>query len=134
LALWGFCGGFHNIGHITYKVGYDSAVLEAAFGSLTAERVLLFLHRYERGYGRQIALTFDTPASEIQKQLTKLERGGLLVSRLVGRTRLYDWNPRSVFVVPLRALLQVILEHLPPEQQSPFQDGRRRPRRAGKPG
>lgn len=109
-------------------------MLEAAFGSLAGERVLLFLHRYDRGYGRQIALAFDTPVSEVQKQLTKLESGGLVVSRLVGRTRVYEWNPRSVFVAPLRTLLQVILEHLPPERQGPFQDGRRRPRRAGKPG
>lgn len=109
-------------------------MLEATFGSLAAERVLLFLHRYERGYGREIALAFDMPVSEVQKQLAKLENGGLLVSRLIGRTRLYEWNPRSVFVAPLRALLQVVLDHLPAEQRDPFQDGRRRPRRAGKPG
>ena len=109
-------------------------MLEAAFGSLAAERVLLFLHRYERAYGRQIARAFDMPVSEIQKQLRKLELGGLVVSQMLGRTRVYDWNPRSIFVVPLRALLQVMLENLPPEQRRPYEDGRRRPRRAGKPG
>ena len=109
-------------------------MLEAAFGSLAAERVLLFMHRYEQAYGRQIAVAFDMPASEIQKQLRKLELGGLLVSRMVGRTRLYEWNPRSIFVAPLRALLQVMLENLPSEQRPPYADGRRRPRRAGKPG
>lgn len=109
-------------------------MLEAAFGSLAAERVLLFMHRYEQAYGRQIAVAFDMPASEIQKQLRKLELGGLLVSRMVGRTRLYEWNPRSIFAAPLRALLQVMLENLPSEQRHPYADGRRRPRRAGKPG
>lgn len=109
-------------------------MLEAVFGSLAAERVLLFLHRYERAYGRQIAIAFDMPVSEIQKQLRKLELGGLVVSRMIGRTRVYEWNPRSIAVAPLRALLQVVLENLPPEQRSPYQDGRRRPRRAGKPG
>ena len=109
-------------------------MLEAVFASLAAERVLLFLHRYEQAYGRQIALAFDMPVSEIQKQLRKLEVGGLLVSQMVGRTRVYGWNPRSVFVAPLRALLQAILENLPPEQRGPYADGRRRPRRAGKPG
>ena len=108
-------------------------MLEAAFGSLAAERVLLFLQRYEQAYGRQIALAFDMPVSEVQKQLRKLEGGGLLASRMVGRTRIYDWNPRSVFVAPLRLLLQVMLENLPPEQRAPYADGRRRPRRAGKP-
>ncbi len=109
-------------------------MLEAAFGSLTAERVLLFLHRYDQVYGRQIALALDIPVSEIQKQLRKFEGGGLLVSRMVGRTRVYSWNPRSVFVKSLRQVLQVLLENLPPEQRGPYADGRRRPRRAGKPG
>lgn len=109
-------------------------MLEAAFGSLVAERVLLFLHRYEQGYGRQIAAAFDTHASEVQKQLRKLELGGLLVSQTLGRTRVYRWNPRNVCVAPLRKLLQVILEHLPPEQRAPFAGRRRRPRRAGKAG
>ena len=109
-------------------------MLEAAFGSLAAERVLLYLHRYEQGYGRQIALAFDMPVNEIQKQLRKLELGGLLVSQTLGRTRVYQWNPRNVFVAPLRGLLQVALEHLPPEQREPYASGRRRPRRAGKEG
>ena len=109
-------------------------MLEATFGSLTAERVLLFLHRYGQGYGRQIAVAFDSPVSEIQKQLRKFESGGLLVSQLLGRTRVYAWNPRSIFVAPLRQLLQALLENLPAEQSRPFRDGRRRPRRAGKPG
>ena len=109
-------------------------MLEAVFGSLAAERVLLFLHRYEQAYGRQIAVAFDMPVSEIQKQLRKLELGGLLVSQMIGRTRMYTWNPRSVFVSPLRKLLQDMLENLPPEQRKPYADGRRRPRRAGKPG
>ena len=33
-------------------------MLEAIFGNLTAERVLLFLHAYDEGYARQIADTF----------------------------------------------------------------------------
>jgi hypothetical protein len=107
-------------------------MLEAAFGSLAAERVLLFLHRYERAYGRQMAVAFDMPVSEVQKQLRKLELGGLLVSQTVGRTRVYTWNPRSVFVASLRSLLQVVLENLPPEQRRPYRDARRRPRRSGK--
>lgn len=109
-------------------------MLEAVFGSLAAERVLLFLHRYEQAYGRQVAAAFDMPVSEIQKQLRKLEQGGLLVSHMLGRTRVYQWNPRNVFVAPLRALLQVVLEHQPPEQRAPYDGGRRRPRRAGKGG
>lgn len=109
-------------------------MLEATFGSLAAERVLLFMHRYDQAYGRQIALAFAMPVSEVQKQLRKFEQEGLFASRTLGRTRLYTWNPRSVFVAPLRQVLQVLLEQLPAEQRAPFTEGRRRPRRAGKPG
>ncbi len=108
-------------------------MLEAVLGSLAAERVLLFLHRYGQAYGRQIAGAFDMPVSEVQKQLRKLELGGLLVSQMLGRTRVYGWNPRHVCVAPLRELLQVVLEHLPPEQTAPYTGARRRPRRSGKP-
>jgi DNA-binding transcriptional ArsR family regulator len=109
-------------------------MLEPVLGSRAAERTLLFLQRYDEAYPRQVALAFGMPISQVQKQLSKLEEGGVLVSRLVGRTRVYGWNPRSVFVEPLRGLLQVALENLPPEQVAPFTDGRRRPRRPGKPG
>ena len=50
---------------------------------------------------------FDISNSQVQKRLLKLESGGLLVSELVGRTRLYQWNPRNPLVPPFRALLAV---------------------------
>lgn len=68
-------------------------MLEAILGSTAAERVLFFLQNYEQGYGREIAATFDIAQSQVRKQLEKFESGGILVSRLVGRTRLYQWNP-----------------------------------------
>ncbi|WP_434685931.1 hypothetical protein [Pseudanabaena minima] len=43
--------------------------------------------------------------STVQKQLQKFEDSGLLVSRSVGKTRLYTWNPRSPFVEQLKLLL-----------------------------
>ena len=35
--------------------------------------------------------------SQVQRQLERFEREGLLASRLVGRTREYRWNPRCLF-------------------------------------
>jgi len=107
-------------------------MLEAIVGSVAAEKVLLYLQNYEQAYGREIAATFDMAQSQVQKQLLKLESGGVLVSRLAGRTRLYQWNPRNPLVAPLRALLSVALGSLPaPEQQRYFRQ-RTRPRRSGK--
>jgi hypothetical protein len=108
-------------------------MLEALFGSATAERVLLYLQVYEQGYVRGIASTFELPVSQVQAQLVKFEDAGLLVSSTVGRTRLYVWNPRNPFVAPLRALLEEIVRALPEAEVRAYFRERRRPRKAGKP-
>ncbi len=107
-------------------------MLEAVVGSVAAEKVLLYLQSYEQAYGREIAGTFDLAQSQVQKQLVKLESGGVLVSRLVGRTRLYQWNPRNPLVPALRALLNAALDSLPPAEQQRYFRRRTRPRRSGK--
>ena len=108
-------------------------MLEAIFGNLTAERVLLFLHAYDEGYARQIADTFGTSLSVVQKQLHRLESGGVLVSRSMGRTRMFTWNPRYPFQAQLRQLLASAMEYLPDSEIKAYYRQRRRPRRAGKP-
>jgi len=107
-------------------------MLEAIVGSVAAEKVLLYLQNYEQAYGREIATTFGISNSQVQKQLLKLESGGLLVSQLVGRTRLYQWNPRNPLVPAFRALLEVALDSLPATEQQRFFRKRTRPRRSGK--
>jgi DNA-binding transcriptional ArsR family regulator len=107
-------------------------VLEAVFGSAAAEKVLLYLQCYEEAYGREIATTFGLAQSQAQKQLLKLESGGMLVSRLVGRTRVYEWNPRNPLVTPLRKLLQSAIDSLPAADHQRYFRSRRRPRRSGK--
>jgi predicted transcriptional regulator len=107
-------------------------MLEAVVGSAAAEKVLLYLQAYEQAYGREIAATFGVAQSQVQKQLQKLESGGVLVSRLNGRTRLYQWNRRNPLVPPLRALFEAALDALPASEQKAYFRERRRPRRSGK--
>ena len=107
-------------------------MLEAIVGSAAAEKVLLYLQNYEQAYGREIATTFDLAQSQVQKQLVKPESGGVLVSRRIGRTKLYQWNPRNPLVPALRALLGYALESLPLADQQRFFRRRTRPRRSGK--
>ena len=103
-------------------------MLESIVGSVAAEKVLLYLQNYDQAYGREIAATFGISNSQAQKQLLKLESGGLLV----GRTRLYQWNPRNPLVPPFRALLKAALDSLPAAEQQRFFRKRTRPRRGGK--
>ena len=108
-------------------------MLEPLLGSVNAERCLLFILAREEGYASEIAKFFDTDLYGIQKQLDKLETGGVLASYKAGRTRLYRFNPRYSFLKELRSLLQKALGFYPADEQERLQVVRRRPRRRGKP-
>ena len=69
----------------------------------------------------------------VQQQLARFERAGLLVSVLKGRTRLFLWNPRYLFLAEVRALLAKALRALPDSERRRYFSQRRRPRRSGKP-
>jgi DNA-binding transcriptional ArsR family regulator len=109
-------------------------VLEGILGNRSAERVLLYLEQYGVGYAREIAATFeDLTASMALAQLKRFEAAGLLVSQRQGRTLLFTWNPRSVFVKEVRALLRKALDALPERERKQYFQKRRRPRRSDKP-
>jgi hypothetical protein len=80
-----------------------------------------------------MAKFFDTDLYGIQKQLDKLETGGVLASYKAGRTRLYRFNPRYSFLKELRVLLEKALGFYPADEQERLRIFRRRPRRRGKP-
>jgi hypothetical protein len=108
-------------------------MIESLVGSLNCERVLLFLQAREMGYAREMSAFFATGVRPIQLQLEKLEQGGILVSRMVGRTRQYEFNPRYPFLKELQALLEKVLSFYPEDEQERLLMNRRRPRRTGKP-
>lgn len=108
-------------------------LLSGLLGSDTAEKVLLYMKSYGAGYPRGIAMTFELPVSQVQRQLERFEREGILVSRLIGRTREYQWNPRYLFIEELDGLLGKALANLPETFISKYFRKRTRPRRQGKP-
>jgi DNA-binding transcriptional MocR family regulator len=107
-------------------------ILEAVFGNRSAVQVLLFLEAYGSGHARRIADTYEVPLRSIQRQLQRLEANGVLVSRAVGRTRLFEFNMRSPSVRNLRVLLAAELDLLPEEDVKRYYRQRQRPRRTGK--
>ena len=110
-----------------------SPSVDAVFGSRTAGQVMLFLEHYGEAHGRQIARAFDIPASMVHKQLKRLESGGLIVGRDVGRTRVFTWNPRSQTAKHLRLFLRAELDALPEDVIDRYFRERNRPRATGKP-
>jgi hypothetical protein len=108
-------------------------MLQPLLGSENSERALIFIHARKEGYATEMAHFFATDLFGLQKQLGKLERGGVLVSRTAGRTRLYSFNPRYPFLKELTALLEKALTFYPDEMKTRLLLNRRRPRRSGKP-
>ena len=107
-------------------------MMRAVLGSAAAERTLLYLQTYAEGYALGIARTFGMSPSQVSKQLTKFEDAGVLVSRPIGKARVYYWNERNPLVRDLRRLLQSALEVLPGDELQRYYRQRRRPRRKGK--
>ena len=108
-------------------------MLEAIFGSKNREMVLQFILANGEGYAKEIADFYNTSLDPIQKQLEKLELGGVLVSKNVGRTRLFMFNPRYAFLNELKALLEKARSYYNPEEIERLIMRRKRPRRSGKP-
>ena len=108
-------------------------MLEPLFGSKNRERVLQYILANEEGYAKEIATFYATSLDPIQKQLEKLELGGVLVSQTLGRTRLFMFNPRYAFLQELIALLEKAKTYYPPEEIEQLNMTRKRPRRKGKP-
>ncbi|MGA2507485.1 MAG: winged helix-turn-helix domain-containing protein [Chitinispirillaceae bacterium] len=108
-------------------------MLEGLFGSACREKTLLFLFARQEGYAREIARFFNTGLDPVQKQLERLEFGGVVYGRPAGKTRLYSFNPRYPFLKELKSLLEKAISLYPEEERDKLTMVRRRPRRKGKP-
>ena len=107
-------------------------ILSGLFGNETVSKVLLYLVNYGSGYPRAISETFEISISQVQRQVERLEREGVLVSRMVGRTRLYSFNPRCFYFRELEGILKKTMDRLPEDLKEKYFRKRTRPRRAGK--
>ncbi|MDB4964348.1 MAG: hypothetical protein JWN44_37 [Myxococcales bacterium] len=124
--------------HLKDELTYDQRgmtvmMLDALFGNRTAAQVLMYLAVNESAYAQQMADALTIALSVVQKQVRRLETGGLLVSRLVGRTRVFSINPRFAMANELIGFLKQAFSLLPDEAQLPFESYRARPRMTAKP-
>lgn len=108
-------------------------VLEAVLGNRTAAWVLLFLAAYGEGHANRIAGTYDLAVSVVRDQLLRLEAHGVLVSRTVGRARVFQFNDRNPTARNVRGFLRTEIDLLPESDVHRYFRQRQRPRRTGKP-
>ena len=106
--------------------------LESLLGR-TAARLLLYLIHYGEAYPTGAAKDLDISQGAVQRQLEKLETAGFLVSKLVGRTRVYRLDPKSPAARRLGDLAEVYYKAIPLRERERLFQNRRRPRRRGKP-
>ena len=111
----------------------SDGLLAELLGSRAAEAVLLHLYHHGETYGRAIAGDMGVSLFPVQRQLDKFERLGILVSREAGRTRLYQWNPKSLIAKKVEELVKVSYEGIPLALRESRFAQRRRPRAKGKP-
>jgi len=109
-----------------------NSILEAVFGTAATAQCLLFIEAYGSGHASRIADTFEVAQTGIYRQLRRLEAEGVLVSRTVGRTRVFEFNSRNPTVRRLREFLAAELEALPEDEIMRYYRQRQRPRRTGK--
>ncbi|MBS0655817.1 MAG: winged helix-turn-helix transcriptional regulator [Verrucomicrobia bacterium] len=110
-------------------------MLEYLFGNKNVEKIIIYLFLHEKANATELSLSFGSSLDPIQKTLRKLEEGGLLVSFLEGRTRVFHWNPRYPFLLEIRALAEKAFHFLPTAIQETTYNvtKRKRPRKTGKP-
>ena len=110
-------------------------MLEYLFGNPVIEKVLFYLVSNEKSYPSQLKSVFKAPLYSFQRALSRLERGGILVSHRVGKTLVYQFNPRYPFLAELKAFLQKAYTCFPDEMRKKYYEpiSRKRPRRQGKP-
>ena len=82
-------------------------MLEGLLGNKSAEKVMLALYAHEELHASAIAQMYDTALDPIKKQLERFEESGFLISRVVGRSRLYRFNDDHPMIESLKELLAI---------------------------
>ncbi len=108
-------------------------MVEGLFGNKTAEKVLLHIFHYGESHASIIASDFKIATTPVRKQLNRFETAGILISKEVGKSRVYTFNKKSVFTGLIKKIIEIVYESIPLVERQKIFQVRRRPRRKGKP-
>ena len=109
-------------------------MLQRLFGNEAIEKVIFYLLKNDSCYGKELAQNFDISLGYVQRTLYKLERANVIVSFQVGRTRVFNLNPRYALINELTLFFEKAYSFLPDDIKSRYYEktDRKRPRRTGK--
>lgn len=108
-------------------------MLDKILGSESAMKIMLHLIHYGEIYPSAVAKDYQISLSGVQKQFQRFEEAGILVSKFVGKSRVYLFNKKSPVVKPFIDLVKIYYDGLSLEDKEQIFSIRRRPRRSGKP-
>lgn len=108
-------------------------MLEGIFGNKTAEKILLHIFHYGESHASGIANDFKMALNPVINQLNRFELAGVLISKEIGRSRIYTFNSKSPLTKPVKNLIEIAYEGIPLSERQRIFQTRRRPRRKGKP-
>ena len=80
-------------------------MIENLLGNKTLEKILLSVEADGDCYANGIAKKFKLPLFAVQTQLKKMEKTGILKSRIYANVRIYEFNPKYPLLKELKALL-----------------------------
>lgn len=108
-------------------------MLDKILGSEIAMKIMFHVYHYQEMYPTAVAKDYDLTLSAVQKQFARFEEAGILVSKLVGRTRVYLFNKKSPVAKKFIEMVKVYYDNLTLKDKERMFATRRRPRRPGKP-
>lgn len=108
-------------------------MLDKVLGNETAMKLMLQLYHYGEVYPSAVAKDCGMSLSPVQRQCERFEEAGILISKLVGKTRVYIFNQKSPATKAFMNLIKVYYDNLSLKDKEALFSSRRRPRRAGKP-
>ncbi len=108
-------------------------MLDEILGSKTAAKACLYMVHHGEAYATGIAKDLEMSLGQIQRQLDRFEVAGVLISKKVGATRVYSFNPQVPLARAFKDMISLAYSSMPIEEKEQLFSVRRRPRRKGKP-
>ncbi len=84
-------------------------MLLSLVGNKSAVNIMLSLHEHGELHASAIAKEHASAVDPIIKQLERFEGAGFLLSRVVGRSKLYKFNLQNPAVPPLLEIIKIYI-------------------------
>lgn len=107
-------------------------MINKLFGNETLAIIFLNLFHYGEVYSALIEKNSGIASRSVLNQLNKMELAGIFVSREVGRTRLYQFNPKNPVTKPLKEIINITYSNMSLKMKEQMFHERMRPRAKGK--